>query len=330
MIRAVCYADDAVEERPADTVADLEAARDAEATTWVSATGASPAELDRVAEAFGIHPLAIEDVRSDVRPKTELFQSYSFTLLKDAELRRGDQPFSEEIADLPVGIFLGDDWLVTLATDDIDAVDRIWEAVVSGDDRLLQRGADFTAYRVADRLVAEYFDILDRIENDIERIEEAVMETTEIEPLERINGVRRDLLAFRKLAWPSREALNVLARGEPDWVQPETEKYYRDIYDHLVQVVDLTETYRDLTSGARDIYLNTLSQSTNEVMKVLTVVATIFIPLTFVVGVYGMNFAASPFNMPELGWRFGYLAVMLGMALMVAILLAHFRRREWL
>ena len=330
MIRAVCYADGTVEERPIDGVADLEAARDAEATTWVSATGASAAELDRVAEAFGIHPLAIEDVRSDVRPKTELYGSYSFTLLKDADLRRGDQPFAEEIDDLPVGIFLGEGWLVTLATDDVPAVDRVWESVVSGDDRLLQHGADFTAYRVADRLVDEYFDILDRIEDDIELIEEGVLETTDLQPLEAINGVRRDLLAFRKLAWPSREALNVLARGEPDWVRPETEKYYRDVYDHLVQVVDLIETYRDLTSGARDIYLNTLSQSTNEVMKVLTVVATIFIPLTFVVGVYGMNFDGSPFNMPELAWRFGYPAVMLGMGLMVGILLVHFRRREWL
>ncbi len=330
MIRAVCYADEVVEERPADSVADLEAARDAEATTWVSATAASPAELDRVAEAFGIHPLAVEDVRNDVRPKTELYGDYAFVLLKDADLRRGEQAFAEEIADEPVGIFISDGWIVTLATAEIEAVDRVWTGVVDGDERLLQRGADFTAYRIADRLVDEYFEILDRIEDEIEAIEEEVLESTEIGTLEGINSVRRDLLAFRKLTWPSREAVNVLARGEPDAVQQETEKYYRDVYDHLVQVVDLTETYRDLTNGARDIYLNSLSQSTNEVMKVLTVVATIFIPLTFVVGVYGMNFADSPFNMPELYWRYGYLAVMLGMALMVGILLAHFRRRDWL
>ena len=130
--------------------------------------------------------------------------------------------------------------------------------------------------------------------------------------------------------WPAREAINALARGDSSFVAEETEKYYRDVYTHLVQVVDLTETYRDLTNGARDIYLNSVSQSTNEVMKTLTVVATIFIPLTFVVGVYGMNFGDSPYNMPELAWTFGYPAVMLGMGLMIGIMLVQFRRRGWL
>jgi magnesium transporter len=157
-----------------------------------------------------------------------------------------------------------------------------------------------------------------------------VTTSTDIQTLERINDVRRDLLSFRKQVWPAREAIGILARGDPKQIQPQTEKYFRDVYDHLVQIVDLTETYRDLVAGARDIYLNTVSQSTNEVMKVLTVVATIFIPLTFVVGIYGMNFADSPYNMPELGWRFGYPAVMVGMGLIVAVLLAHFRQRGYL
>jgi len=130
--------------------------------------------------------------------------------------------------------------------------------------------------------------------------------------------------------WPAREAVGLLARGDPKEVQPQTEKYFRDIYDHLVQIVDLTETYRDLVAGARDIYLNTVSQSTNEVMKVLTVVATIFIPLTFVAGIYGMNFTGGPYNMPELEWTFGYPAAMLGMILMAAVMLAHFQRRGYL
>ena len=157
-----------------------------------------------------------------------------------------------------------------------------------------------------------------------------MLESTDIDTLEALNAVRRDLLAFRKLAWPTREAVNAFARGRPDQVRAETEKYYRDVYDHLVQAVDLTETYRDLTTGARDIYLNTLSQSTNEVTKALTVVASVFIPLTFIAGVYGMNFAGSPFAMPELEWTYGYPAVMLGMAAVGLVLVVAFRRRGWI
>ncbi len=309
---------------------DIAAARDTTATTWVRVTEATPEEMDHVAETFGIHPLAVENVDVDARAKTEEFPDYSFTLLRDAELRRGEQTFDEEVDAEAVGIYIGSDWLVTLSTATVPAVDTVWKRVLAEDPRVLRRGPDFIAYRVVDALVDEYLDILDELETQIELVEEDVATSTDTETLEHINAVRRDLLAFRKIAWPAREAVNALARGDSSFVAAETEKYYRDVSAHLGQVVDLIETYRDLTNGARDIYLNSVSQSTNEVMKTLTVVATIFIPLTFVVGVYGMNFADSPYNMPELGWTFGYPSVMLGMALMVAIILAHFRRRSWL
>jgi magnesium transporter len=327
MTRALVYTGDTAGERPADTVEQLRTARAATGTTWVRAEGG---DIDAVAEAFELHPLTVDDVRGNVPPKTEEFAGYTFLLVKDADLRRGEQTFAEEIDDQPVGIYVGDDWLVTLSPGPVDAVDTVWNRALAGDERLLQRGPDFAAYRVIDLLVDEYFTILDRIETGIEAIEEEVLESTAIEPLERINDVRRDLLAFRKIAWPTREAVNTFARGRPAQVREETEKYYRDVYDHLVQAVDLTETYRDLVGGARDIYLNTLSQSTNDVTKALTVVATIFIPLTFVAGVYGMNFSGSPYAMPELGWTYGYPAVMAGMALVGAVLLVSFRRRGWL
>ncbi len=309
---------------------DLEVARTTEGTTWVRATSASSEEFAAVAEVFDLHPLTLEDVREDVRPKTEEFSAYTFVVIRDAELRAGEQTFEEEIDDHAVGIYIGDDWVVVLSTEPTPAVDRVWEQVSGERQRLLERGPDFVAAKVIDTLVDEYFDILDQLEAQIETIEEGVVESTGIDTLERINAVRRDLLAFRKLVWPAREAVSPLARGDQSFVRSETEKYYRDVYDHLVQVVDLIGTYRDLTTGARDIYLNTVSHSTNEVMKTLTVVATIFIPLTFVVGVYGMNFADSPYNIPELGWTFGYPAVMLGMGAMVVVMLAHFRRRDWL
>ena len=333
MIEAVCYGSDGFERPAVDTDEALRAARDAPRTTWIRAAEATDAELDRLAETFDLHALTLEAVRGGGRSRTVEFEDYTFVVLKDAELRRGEQAFSDEIDAEALGIFVGDDWLLTMATGAVPAVDRIWAAVVREEPRLLDRGPDFTAYRVVDALVEEYFDILDRMETGIEDIEEAVLTSTEIETLEGINRVRRDLLAFRKIVWPAREAVNALARGDPPYVREGTEKYFRDVADQIVQVVDLIETYRDLTTGTRDIYLNTLSQSTNEVMKVLTIVATIFIPLTFVVGVYGMNFAFSPdapLNMPELEWTFGYPAVMLGMALIVVIQVYYFKTRGWL
>ena len=325
MIAAAVFGTGGIEEYE-----DLDAAKAAHGTTWIRASDASDAEIDRVADAFGIHTLAVDDVTNNVRPKTEEYDGYTFTLVKTAELAGGDQIFEEEVRDHPVGVFVGDDWLVTIGPIGTPAVERVWQSVVRGDERLLQRGPDFTAYRVIDTIVDGYYDLLDDIEDQIERVEEDVTTTTDIDTLEAINALRRDLLAFRKIAWPTREAVGVLARGDPRQIGEDTEKYFRDVYDHLVGIVDLTETYRDLTRGTRDIYLNTVSQSTNEVMKVLTVIATVFLPLTFIVGVYGMNFADSPYNMPELTWRYGYPAVWVVMLLVTVGMLVFFRRRDYI
>jgi magnesium transporter len=291
---------------------------------------ATPAELDRVAEAFGIHPLSVEDVRGDVRPKTEEFPNHTFLLLRTAALSRGDTSFEDEIRSDHVGLFVGRDWLVTLSEDRVPAVSRAWDAATSGDDRLTGSGPDFAAYRVVDGVVGGYYDLLDELETLIEGVEESVLEEPDPAVLSDLNAVRRDLLSFRKVVWPTRDAVGAFARGDPDEVRDTTEKYYRDVYDHLVQLVDLTETYRDLARGARDIYLNTVAQSTNEVTKVLTVVATIILPLTLVVGVFGMNFAGTPANMPELGWPLAYPAVLAGMAGSSLVLLVYFRQEGWL
>jgi magnesium transporter len=312
------------------TYEDVADARDADGTAWVRVVDPSEGELDPIADAFDVHPLEVEDVLGTVRPKVEEYDDHTFVVVKDATLRRGDVTFADELRVLQAGFFLGDDWLVTVEPSRIDALDEVWERVGREEPRLASRGADFTAYRCIDGVVDDYFAILDDIEDDIEAVEDEVIDVAGENVLERINDLRRDLLSVRRLLWPTREAVGVLARGDPEQVSEDTEKYYRDVYDHLVQLVDLVETYRDLTSGARDIYLNALSMSTNDVMKKLTVVATIILPLTFVAGIYGMNFADSPFNMPELEWTYGYPAVMLGMGAMAAILLAYFRHEDWL
>ncbi|WP_435117700.1 magnesium/cobalt transporter CorA [Halolamina sp. C58] len=326
-LQAVVYTDTGVEEYD-----DVGAAVDAPGETWIHASAGERSDLDAIRERFDIHPLAVEDALDEnTRPKTEEYGDHTFVLLKTTRLsQRDDVAFGKEIHTQSVGLFVGDGWLVTIAPPDLELVAPTAPAWTRDSSRVADRGADFLAYRVLDAIVDDYFDVLDEIETDIEAVEERVLQDPEPEILEELNGVRRDLLAFRKVAWPAREAVSSLARGDVPQVAESNEKYFRDVSDHLVQVVDLIETYRDLTGGSRDIYLNAVSQSTNDVMKTLTVVATIFIPLTFVVGVYGMNFAGTPFAMPELGWTYGYPATMLGMTLVAALLLGHFRRQGWL
>ena len=329
-IRTLVYDGDRVDTYGDTDAQSLRDARVATGTTWIRASDVTDDELDRLSAAFDLHTLEIEDVRGNVSPKVELFPDHTFALVKTATLRGGETTFEEEIRDQPVGLFFGHDWIITVAVEETAAVETVWERVRREEPRLLQRDADFTAYRILDAVVDEYFGILDEIGRDIEAVEDRIIDDPDTQTLEILNSLRRELLSIRRIVWPTRDAVSVLARGDADHVQESTEKYFRDVYDHLVQHVELVETYRDLASGARDIYLNTLSQSTNEVMKRLTVVATIILPLTFVVGVYGMNFGGGPYNMPELGWRFGYPAVLLGMTLTAAVMLRYFRAEDWL
>jgi len=325
-LRATVYTDDGVERHR-----DLDVTPAASGQPWGHPEDAEPTGMRALRERFDIHQLAVEDVLDEgTRPKTEEYDTHTFVLMKTTRLSQHEEvEFKKEVRTHPIGFFIGDGWLVTLSPAEDGAAladDATREKHV---ERALERGTDFLAYRLIDAIVDDYFAVLDEIESDIETVEERVLTDPDPGMLEDLNDVRRDLLAFRKVAWPAREAISSLSRGDISQVADENEKYFRDVYDHLVQVVDLIETYRDLTGGSRDIYLNAVSQSTNDVMKTLTVVATIFIPLTFVAGIYGMNFADTPFAMPELTWTYGYPATMLGMALIAAIMLAHFRHQEW-
>lgn len=324
---AVVYTSEAV-----DQYDDVGAAIAAPGETWIHVENADETNIATLQSEFDIHQLAIEDVLDEQnRPKTEEYESHTFVLMKTTRLsQREAVAFHKEVRTTSVGFFIGDDWLVTLSTGDLENVEPTGPAWTRHSDRVAARGADFLAYRVMDAIVDEYFDILDEIEDDIELAEERILSEPDPRMIEDLNNIRRDLLAFRKVAWPAREAISSLSRGDIPQVDDSNEKYFRDVYDHLVQVVDLIETYRDLTGGSRDIYLNTVSQSTNDVMKTLTVVATIFIPLTFVAGIYGMNFTGTALAMPELSWTYGYPAAMLGMALVAVVMLDHFRRQEWL
>ncbi|WP_436933492.1 magnesium/cobalt transporter CorA [Halovenus marina] len=325
-LHAMVYTADGVERHD-----DIDTALETPGETWIHADNVEPFEMSALRDRFNIHQLAVEDVlHEETRPKTEGFDTHTFVLMKTARLsQRDDVAFHKEVQTHPVGFFIGENWLVTMSTTEIDVIDPTASQWTKDGQRIGQRGTDFLAYRIMDAIVDDYFDLLDKIEDDIEAVEERVLDEPDPQMLEDLNDVRRDLLAFRKVAWPAREAMSYLSRGDIPEVADQNERYFRDVYDHLVQVVDLIETYRDLTGGSRDIYLNAVSQSTNEVMKTLTVVATIFIPLTFVAGVYGMNFAGAQFAMPELSWTYGYPATMIGMAILAGIMLVYFRRQDW-
>lgn len=317
------------------TGTDLEDVNFDTGTVWVRATECSDEELLQLVDTFGIHPLAIEDVREDidsateeyaVRPKTEVYTDFTFVLLKTANLSQQDTSFQEEIQSERVGFFIGEHWLLTLSSAPVRSIEHLWDTIEDRESWLFEQGPDFTAYRLIDSVIDEYFVVLDQLEERIEVVEEQIITTTDFSTLDTINEVRRELLSFRRLVWPSREALNILVRGDSPHVRPATEKYFHDVYGHLAQLVELIETYRELVSGSRDMYLNMVSQSTNEVMKTLTIVATIVLPLTLVVGYYGMNFE----NMPELQWTYGYPAVVVGMFLMALILMVYFQRQDYI
>ncbi len=329
-MRAIVVSDGTTTVRSPEDRESLAAVRDTPGLSWVDATGADPDALGELVDVFDIHPLSAEDVRSDLRAKVETFESYTFALLSEPGFGPDAGALVEQIEARTVGLFVGEDWLVTYAVEPIGAVDQVWSAAADSPGQFTDRGPDFTAYRVARRLMEEYYQVIDDVEDNIEAIEDAVVEDPSPETLATINEVRADLLALRKLLWPARDAVAALAWDEGTYVREANRKYFRSTYDQLVELVELIETYRELASGSRDIYLNALSTSTNEVMKRLTVVATIILPLTFVAGIYGMNFEGSPYNMPELGWTYAYPAVMLGMLGVTAVMLAYFRQEGWL
>jgi magnesium transporter len=187
-------------------------------------------------------------------------------------------------------------------------------------------GADFLAYTLIDAIVDGYFSVLEEMGERIVDVEEELALTPDRSTLHLINGMKKEIIFLRKAVWPLREAISFLERGDSDLLSEATRLYFRDVYDHTVQVIDTVETYRDLLSGMLDLYLSSISNRTNEIMKFLTIVGTIFMPLTFLVGVYGMNFK----HMPELEWHFGYYALWLLMLAISAVMAIYFRRKRWL
>ncbi|MBI5343192.1 MAG: magnesium/cobalt transporter CorA [Deltaproteobacteria bacterium] len=292
---------------------------------WLDIAGLSdPGVVRAVGERFGFHPLGLEDVLNvPQRPKVERYEGHLLIILREVRLPEPPEQ---------VSLFLGDRVVVSFQERPGDAFDPVRERLRQGKGPIRTLGADFLAYALCDAVIDAFFPTLEKLGDEVEELEEKLIASPSRERFHEIRRAKQRLLVVRRAVWPARDAMNELLREESPLIRAGTRPYLRDCYDHTVQLMDMVETFRELAAGLVDEYMSSMSNRMNEIMKVLTVIATIFIPLTFIVGIYGMNFdpQASPYNMPELRWMYGYPAVMLLMVAIAAGMLYYFRRKKWL
>lgn len=324
VIRVLAYNSEKLVERKLDKVEEcLEFKNQPDINLWINVDGLDRVDIiGKLGGYFNIHPLTLEDIlNTRQRPKTEDYDSYIYSVLKMILL----DTEKEEITIDQVSIIIGPNYILSFQEREGDVFDPVRERFENPASRLRKSGADYLAYSLIDAVVDNYFLILEHFGDEIEYLEEGLVIQPRPEILKTIQKYKRDMIILRKSVWPLRELINGLQRIESDLIKETTRIYLRDIYDHTIQVIDTVEDFRDILSSMVDIYLSSISYRMNEVMKVLTVIATIFIPLTFIAGVYGMNFE----YMPELEWRWGYPAVMFGMTLLAVSMFAYFKKRRW-
>jgi magnesium transporter len=328
-VTAIRYSLEQVEELVVTDLSAFLAAPRHPGVTWVNVEGVHDVSIiQQLGDHFGLHPLLQEDVaNTEQRPKLEDYGDFLFLVLRMLY----EQPSSEsedlvEIDSEQVSLVLGTDVVITFLEDPQDVFEPVRNRIRDNRGRVRKSGADYLLYALVDVIVDNYFTALERFSDLAEALEVEVMGEPSPATLPAIQQMKRAMIQVRRAIWPLRDVVSALLRGESRLVKKATVVYLRDVYDHVVRVVDIVETYREMVGGLMDIYLSTLSNRMNEVMKVLTIIATIFIPLTFIAGVYGMNFE----NIPELHWRHGYWYVWLVMLVSGVTLLVFFRRKKWL
>jgi len=292
--------------------------------TWININGLHDTNIiEDISNMYGIHPLTQEDiVNTDQRPKVDDMQDYMFISVDMIDYNMGDAEMLSE----QVSIVLGKNFVITFQEREGDLFDSIRNRIRKNAGRVRKKGSDYLAYCLVDVIVDHYFMVLERIGDEIEDIELLLVEDMEQVTLQRLHVMKRNLIFLRKSLWPLREVAAQLERTDSRHITADTRMFLRDVTDHTLQVIDTLETYRDMVSGLFDIYMTMASNRMNEVMKVLTIIATIFIPLTFIAGVYGMNFK----YMPELEWKWGYPASVAIMVLVAIVMLYYFKKKRWL
>ncbi len=306
-------------------VTDLETLRPPadETVTWVNVGGVHKVDvLEGFGKHFGLHPLLLEDIaNTDQRPKLDDYETYLFLVMKMLMTSdRGDILVEQ------VSFVLGRNYVLSFQENGTDVFGAVRDRLKGGKGRLRQNGSDYLMYALIDAVVDQYFTVLEMLGERIESLQERVIADPKPETLQDIHALKRQLLFVRRAVWPLREAMNNLSRSECPFLHEPMKLFFRDVYDHVVQIVDTIETLREMVSASLDIYLSSVSYRLNAVMRVLTVITTIFMPLSFIAGIYGMNFE----HMPELKWAWGYPMALGIMGIVAAIMLIGFRLKNWL
>ena len=325
-MQVIDYDDEHLEEKDLDlaSIEDCLHLKDSPTVSWINIDGIHQVDvIKEIGKIFSLHSLILEDIlNTEQRPKIYDLEDYIFVVLKMLSYDSDQNQLRME----QISLVLGKNFVLSFQENTGDVFGPVRDRIRKAKGRIRKMGPDYLAYALLDAIVDNYFLVLEKLGEEIESLEEDLVSHPTPETVQKIHNLKRELIFLRKSVWPLREVINVLEKAETDLIQSRTLIFLRDIYDHTIQVIDTVETFRDMVSGMLDIYLSSVSNRMNEVMKVLTIIATIFIPLTFIAGVYGMNFKA----MPELEISWGYPAVLVIMVVIGVMMLMMFRRKRWL
>jgi len=298
--------------------------KDTATTTWINIDGIDEIPIiEKIGKAYDLHPLVLEDIATaGQRPKFDTYEKHAYIVLNMLSYNSTSRVVESE----QMSVVLGASFVISFQERVGDVFEPIRDRIRQAKGIVRKMGADYLAYRLIDAIVDSYFGILEKIGERIEDLEDELIDSATEETLRKIHSLKREMMFLRRSIWPLRELVNGMLRDESSLIGDQTRLYLRDVYDHTIQVIDTIESFRDMAAGMLEIYLSSVSNRMNAVMKVLTIIATIFIPLSFISGVYGMNFP----NMPEIGWQYGYPAVLLLMLAITTVMLVYFRRKKWL
>lgn len=316
-------------EKDAKAIEDCLPLKESPAVTWINIDGVHHGDtIEKIGRHFKLHPLLLEDImNTEQRPKTEDYEDHLFIVLNMLSYDEKDGEVNAE----QVSLILGPHFVISFQEKKGDIFNPVRERIRNNKGIIRRSGADYLAYSLIDAVIDNYFVILEKFGEKIEIMEDELIENPDRNTSRVIHEMKREMIILRKSVWPLRELISTLQRNGSPLIHETTLVYLRDVYDHTIQVIDTIETFRDMLAGMLDLYLSSVSNRMNEVMKVLTIIATIFIPLTFIAGIYGMNFnpEKSPFNMPELNWYLGYPAVLSVMAVIGIVMVVYFKRKKW-
>jgi magnesium transporter len=298
--------------------------RDSPTVTWLDITGLHNVEtLRKIGDHYQIHPLVIEDIlNTQHRPKIENFDQYIFLIMKILQMA----PDDNELIIEQVSMILGKNFVITFQEREGDVFKPVRERIQNENSRLRKNGSDYLLYALMDIIVDNYFLIIEYLGNEVESLEDRVIDNPDREIVRQIQRIKSEFIHIRRSVWPFRDAISSMTREDSPLISDYIEPYLRDLYDHTIQVIDSLESIREMVNSTLDIYLSNMSNKMNEVMKVLTIIATIFIPLTILAGIYGMNFEF----MPELHYKWSYPLFWFVIFLLFIVMFFFFRKRKWL